>query len=157
MPAHVEVWRSVRKKGETKNEKSRRTIALPGYVVAILADYRRRQVESRERNGHVREGIVYVFGTRNDSVKDAGNVRRYFQTIVEDAEVEGNWTPRELRHTFVSWMSDQGAAEELIADVVGHKKTSTTRTVYRHQLRPVITKGADLLDEVFGETLEESS
>jgi hypothetical protein len=54
-------------------------------------------------------------------------------------------------------MSDQGAAEELIADLVGHKKTSTTRTVYRHQLRPVITKGADLLDAVFGEILQESS
>jgi hypothetical protein len=47
-------------------------------------------------------------------------------------------------------MSDEGASEELIADLVGHVKTSTTRTVYRHQLRPVITKGADLLDEVFG-------
>ncbi|MCC3761730.1 tyrosine-type recombinase/integrase [Glycomyces sp. TRM65418] len=153
----MEVWRSVRKKGETKNEKSRRTIALPGYVVEILAGYRTKQAESRERNGHGHERIVYVFGTRNDTVKDAGNVRRYFQTIVEDAEVEGSWTPRELRHTFVSWMSDQGAAEELIADLVGHKKTSTTRTVYRHQLRPVITKGADLLDGVFGETLQEPS
>jgi integrase len=38
-------------------------------------------------------------------------------------------------------MSDEGASEELIADLVGHVKTSTTRTVYRHQLRPVITKG----------------
>lgn len=54
-------------------------------------------------------------------------------------------------------MSDQGAAGELIADLVGRKKTSTTRTVYRHQLRPVITKGADLLDEVFSETLKEPS
>jgi hypothetical protein len=35
---------------------------------------------------------------------------------------------------------------------VGHKKNSTTRTVYRHQLRPVITKGIDLLDGVFAES-----
>lgn len=156
LPAHVEVWRSVRKKGETKNEKSRRTIALPGYVVTILAEYRIKQIEARARNDHEHERIVYVFGTRSDTVKDAGNVRRYFQTIVEDAGVIGSWTPRELRHTFVSWMSDQGASEELIADLVGHKKTSTTRTVYRHQLRPVITRGADLLDEVFGETVKET-
>ncbi|PRY57487.1 site-specific integrase [Glycomyces artemisiae] len=155
VPPHVEVWRSVRKKGETKNQKSRRTIALPDYVVAILAAYRLAQVESRERNGHEHERIVYVFGTRNDTVKDAGNVRRYFQTIVEDAKVPGSWTPRELRHTFVSWMSDEGASEELIADLVGHAKTSTTRTVYRHQLRPVITKGVELLEEVFSETLQE--
>jgi integrase len=156
LPAHVEVWRSVRKKGETKTHKSRRTIAVPGYVVAILADYRRAQAEARERNGHEHERIVYVFGTRGDTVKDAGNVRRYFQTIVEGAGVEGSWTPRELRHTFVSWMSDEGASEELIADLVGHVKTSTTRTVYRHQLRPVITKGVELLEGVFSETLEGS-
>ncbi|WP_100444181.1 hypothetical protein [Glycomyces xiaoerkulensis] len=52
--------------------------------------------------------------------------------------------------TFVSWTSDQGAREELIADPVGHRNT-TTRTVYRHQLRPVITEGAELLAEVFAE------
>ena len=54
---------------------------------------------------------------------------------------------RDLRHTFVSIMSDRGATIELIADLVGHKDTATTWKVYRHQLRPVITKGAELLDE----------
>lgn len=151
LPPHVEVWRSVRKKGDTKTEKSRRTIALPAYVVKILDDYRVRQIEGRKRNNHKYEGIVYVFGTRDDLVKDARNVRRYFKTIVARADVAGEWAPRELRHTFVSWMSDQGASEELIADLVGHRKTSTTRTIYRHQLRPVITTGAELLDEAFGE------
>jgi integrase len=151
---------SVRKKGDTKTEKSRRTIALPAYVVAILTDYATKQFESRKRNGHQYENIVYVFGTRNDTVKDARNVARYFHDIVTNDElgekIEGNWTPRELRHTFVSWMSDQGASDELIADLVGHKKTSTTRTVYRHQLRPVITKGTDLLDGVFAEEFREA-
>ncbi|MCC3761724.1 tyrosine-type recombinase/integrase [Glycomyces sp. TRM65418] len=156
LPPHVEVWRSVRKKGDTKNEKSRRTIALPSYVVTILLDYSAKQVESRKRNGHKHEGIVYVFGTRNDTVKDARNVRRFFQAIVKEAKIEGQWAPRELRHTFVSWMSDQGASDQLIADLVGHKKTSTTRTVYRHQLRPVITTGANLLDEVFEEEFREA-
>ncbi|WP_026929836.1 site-specific integrase [Glycomyces tenuis] len=156
LPPHVEVWRSVRKKGDTKTEKSRRTIALPSYVVAILTDYAVKQFESRKRNNHEYENIIYVFGTRNDTVKDARNVARYFQAIVTDAEIEGEWVPRELRHTFVSWMSDQGASDELIADLVGHRKTSTTRTVYRHQLRPVITKGTDLLDGVFAEEFREA-
>jgi hypothetical protein len=50
----------------------------------------------------------------------------------------------------VSWMSDRGASGPLIAGLAGHKKTSTTLTVYRHQVRPVITKGAEILDEAFG-------
>ncbi|MFC3495459.1 tyrosine-type recombinase/integrase [Glycomyces rhizosphaerae] len=150
LPPHIEVWRSVRVRGDMKTEKSRRTIALPSFVVRILADYQLEQIEDRKRNGHKYEGIVYVFGTREDTVMEAKNVRRYFKTIVERAKVEGNWVPKELRHTFVSWMSDRGVRDELIADLVGHKKTSTTRTVYRHQLRPVITRGAEILDEEFG-------
>ncbi|MCC3764455.1 hypothetical protein K3N28_15430 [Glycomyces sp. TRM65418] len=46
-------------------------------------------------------------------------------------------------------MSDNGARIELIADLLGHKDIATTWKVYRHQLRPVITKGAELLDEAF--------
>lgn len=40
MAPHVEVWRSVRAKGETKTPKSRRTIALPRQVVTILTAVR---------------------------------------------------------------------------------------------------------------------
>ncbi|WP_408612217.1 tyrosine-type recombinase/integrase [Glycomyces terrestris] len=68
---------------------------------------------------------------------------------VKDAKIEGTWTPREFRHTFVSLMAYAGVREELIADLVGHQRTSTTRTVYRHQLRPVITAGAEALDDLF--------
>jgi integrase len=153
---HTEVWRSVRVDGDTMTEKSRRTIALPAFVVTVLADYRLSPIEHRKRNGHKHEGIVYVCGTRGDTVKEARNVRRYFKEIVKQAKIEGSWVPKELRHTFVSWMSDQGASDQLIADLVGHKKTSTTRTVYRHQLRPVITTGANLLDEVFEEEFREA-
>jgi integrase len=46
-------------------------------------------------------------------------------------------------------MAYAGVREELIADLVGHQRTSTTRTVYRHQLRPVITAGAEALDDLF--------
>ena len=37
LPPHVEVWRSVRKGGDTKTRKSRRTLALPDEVVRVLA------------------------------------------------------------------------------------------------------------------------
>ena len=38
---------------------------------------------------------------------------------------------------------------EEIARLAGHKQTSTTELVYRRELRPVITTGAELMDEVF--------
>ncbi|WP_026928800.1 tyrosine-type recombinase/integrase [Glycomyces tenuis] len=150
---YVEVWRSVRLGGDTKTQKSRRTIALPSFVVSILTAYRVHEELEREEAGRSRERMVFVFATSNNTERDPANVRRDLRAVVAAAEVPGNWTPREFRHTFVSLMSDQGANEELIADLVGHKRTSTTRTVYRHQLRPVVTKGAELLDRAFKDGL----
>ncbi|MFD7616942.1 tyrosine-type recombinase/integrase [Streptomyces sp. NPDC059802] len=57
--------------------------------------------------------------------------------------------PRELRHSFVSLLSDHGIPLERIAMLVGHSSQATTEAVYRKQLRPVITQGAEAVDEIF--------
>jgi integrase len=59
------------------------------------------------------------------------------------------WTPRELRHTFVSLLSNNGMAIEEIIRLVGHSSSNVTETVYRHQIRPVITIGAEAMDKIF--------
>jgi hypothetical protein len=46
-------------------------------------------------------------------------------------------------------MSEQGVPVEEIARLVGHSTTSTTETVYRKELRPVISTGAEVMDAVF--------
>jgi integrase len=60
-----------------------------------------------------------------------------------------DWTPRELRHTFVSLLSDSGVPIEQIADAVGHSSIRTTEVVYRHQLRPVTSAAAIALGPLF--------
>ncbi|WP_319461368.1 tyrosine-type recombinase/integrase [Micromonospora sp. RTP1Z1] len=59
------------------------------------------------------------------------------------------WTPRELRHSFVSLLSDSGVSIEQIADLCGHSGTTVTESVYRHQLRPVLLSGAVAMDRIF--------
>lgn len=46
-------------------------------------------------------------------------------------------------------MSDNGVPIETIADLVGHASTAVTEEVYRHQLKPVITKGAETMNAIF--------
>src|SRR5208283_3640403 len=48
------------------------------------------------------------------------------------------WTPRELRHSFVSILSGHDVCLEDISDLVGHSSTSFTETVYpsRDPVRP---------------------
>ena len=59
------------------------------------------------------------------------------------------WTPRQLRHSFVSVLSDSGVPVEEISQLVGDNGTSVTELVYRHQLRPVIQTGGTVMDRLF--------
>ena len=61
----------------------------------------------------------------------------------------GGWTPRELRHSFVSLLSDSGVPLEEISQLVGHKSTAVTKPVYRKQIRPVLQSGAVAMDRIF--------
>ena len=83
---------------------------------------------------------------------DPANVRRDLRRalrLVPGLDPK-DWTPRELRHSFVSLLSDAGVPVEMIPQLVGHRGTSVTEIVYRHEIRPVIQTGAILMDELFG-------
>jgi integrase len=139
----------VRKHGETKTRKSRRTIALPKQVVEVLQEHMRWQKQERALRGLEWSPTGRVFTTRSGEPLDAANVRRDFRAIVKKAGLKPEWTPRELRHSFVSLLSDHGIPLETIALLVGHSSQTTTEAVYRKQLRPVITKGAEAMDDIF--------
>ena len=90
-----------------------------------------------------------MFTTHVGTALDAGNVRKMFKRVSKVAGVGDGWTPRELRTSFVSLMSHHGVSIEEIARLAGHASTRTTEVVYRRELRPVITTGAEIMDEVF--------
>jgi integrase len=145
VPPSISVLRSVREGGDTKTRKSRRRIAIPRRCVDALTAH-------RASLGHVPDGEALVFGTRNGTELDAHNVRRAFRRIVAAADLDPTaWTPRELRHSFVSLLSDSGMPLEQIGRLLGHNGTAVTERVYRHQLRPVLEEGAAAMDGIFGE------
>ena len=149
---HAMVWRSVRAGGDTKTRKSRRTLALPQRCVEALREHRARQHRERAEAGERWTDHDLVFASEVGTELDSANVRRGFRRIAADAGLDAaEWTPRELRHSFVSLLSDEGVPIEQIARLVGHTGGSAvTETVYRKQLRPVIEDGATVMDRVFG-------
>ncbi|MEV8411265.1 tyrosine-type recombinase/integrase, partial [Streptomyces niveus] len=144
----------MRKHGKTKTRKSRRTIALPKQVVDVLVEHMRWQRQERTLKGTEWSPTGLVFTTRSGEPLDAANVRRDFRAIVKKAGTAPEWTPRELRHGFVSLLSDHGIPLEKIALLVGHSSQATTEAVYRKQLRPVITQGAEAMDVIFASSDE---
>jgi integrase len=109
-----------------------------------------KQSEERLKAGPLWHDGGLVFTSAVGTPLDAAHVRRAFKKICDDAEIGADWTPRELRHTFVSIRSEQGVPVKEIAHLVGHSNTSTTETVYRKELRPVISTGAEIMDNIFG-------
>jgi integrase len=149
-PPFMMVWRSVRAGGETKTRKSRRTLKLPQRCVDVLRDHQARQEDIRHAAGGRWQDNDLVFPSRVGTPADASHIRHSFRKVVAAARLDPRqWTPRELRHSFVSLLSDADVPIEHISRLVGHSSTTTTETIYREQIRPVIVHGADVMDRLF--------
>jgi integrase len=145
----VAVYRSVRAKGETKTRRSRRVLQLPERVVAALRAHHRRQTAERLQAGDAWQDHGLVFCRQDGTALDRWQVRRELGQIAKAAGLGERWTPRELGHSFVSILSASDVPLEAISQLVGHVSTGITETVYRHGIRPALTKGAAAMDEIF--------
>jgi integrase len=146
IPPSMALVRSVRAGGDTKTRKSRRALALPQRAVdALQALWETRTCAHHETV----ECPCLVFVTRTGRPLEARNVRRDFRKVVDMSGLFGKeWAPRELRHSFVSLLSDAKVPVESISRLVGHRSTMVTETIYRKQLRPVIEGDAEVMDRI---------
>jgi len=137
--------------GALKTQQSRRTLRMPAPVRSALAALRREQAADRLRLGefYIASGLVFADSAgRPVWPQDVG---RAFKSLCEQAGLGRDWQVRELRHTFVSQMSQAGVDLEVIADHVGHTNSNVTRAVYRHQLADEIGTAAQVFDRLYGE------
>jgi integrase len=151
VPPSIMVWHSVRAGGKTKTRKSRRTLKLPQRCVAALLFHHELQDKQRTAAGKTWKDHGLVFASARGTPRNRNNVLRSFRAIVAKTTLTaGDWTPREMRHSFVSLLSDSGVPVETIAQLVGHAGGSqVTETVYLKQIRPVLLGGADAMDRIF--------
>jgi len=140
----------VRHGGDTKTAKSRRTLGLPQAVIDALREHRVQQDEEKAAAAELWRDTGLVFTSMVGTELDAANVRRYFRGICRTAGIGEDWAPRELRTSFVSLLSASGVPVEEIARLAGHSSSRTTEVIYRKELRPVLVKGAEVMDQIFG-------
>ena len=145
----ISVWRPVRAHGDTKTNRSRRTLKLPEIAVEALRGQRQRQARERAEAGELWQEPGLVFTTSVGTAYESHNLRRDFRRVTAAAGLGVRWVPKELRTSFVSMMSYQGVPVEEIARLAGHASSRTTEVIYRRELRPVITTGAEVIDQIF--------
>jgi len=92
-----------------------------------------------------------VFTQPDGKAYDAPAAREDFRALLTVARIDNPraWTLRETRTTFVSVMSHNGVAREVIADMCGHTLETLERH-YRKVLAPVHQQAASVIDAVFG-------
>ena len=77
------------------------------------------------------------------------NMRRAFQTLCKRAGLGDGWITYELRHSFVSLVSDQLDDLIKVADLAGHVDTRTTEG-YRHAVRQSLPHAITAWDSLLG-------
>jgi integrase len=134
-----------------KTESSRRTLALPRHVAAALKALRTAQAADKLRLGR-------RYGDQGPRVRPPGRPSYWreaiwlgFRKLCGDAGIGGDWHPHELRHSFVSVLSDAGVSIEDSADAAGHSSPFVTERVYRHQISDKAPpRAAQAMDRIFG-------
>jgi integrase len=118
---------------------------MPAAVVSALTALAAEQVGDRLAAGEAYDGRNLVFADETGRPVHREPVRTRLAAICGAAGIPA-YAPREMRHTFVSVLSDSGMSIEEIADAVGHTNSYITKTVYRHQLRDEISAAATAWD-----------
>lgn len=126
--------------------KTRRKGAI-GLHPLVVAALRHHRAEMHLLGRYDADG--FVFCTRNGTAISVSNLRRSFKRLCERARLGEGWTTYDLRHSFVSLVSDKIDDLSKVADLVGHSNTKTTEG-YRHPVRETlphaITAWNQLLD-----------
>jgi site-specific recombinase XerD len=106
-----------------RTRKSRRALTLPQRAIDAL----RALWEARTCGHFQTQCACLVFVTKTGTALEAHNVRRDFRKVMDAAGLVGKeWTPRELRQSFVSLLPDAGVPLENISRLVGHRSTTVT-------------------------------
>ena len=119
-----EVSGHVRLKPYPKSRAGRRSVPLPGFAVAALAEH-------RQRFGNHPDGLVFVAST------GAPLKRGTFRAKVWKPSLQRAGLPlalrfHDLRHSYATWLVSDGVPVNDVAKVMGHEQTSTTLNRYTH-------------------------
>ena len=137
---------------DLKTERSKRTLEMPAAVRSVLRALQRQQAADRLAIGVTAyAGHGLVFARADGRPESRGEVLARFKEVTKTAGIGPDWTLRDLRHTFVSVLSDAGTDIEAIADAAGHVNSVVTKTTYRHQIADKISSAAVAMDGVFGQ------
>jgi len=130
--------------GPPKTKRGTRRIRLPQLAVDALRDHRDRM----EAEG--RGDVKLVFCDRVGGPLRRQNVqRRSFKPLLDAADCS-DIRFHDLRHTYATLALAAGVPIRVVADTLGHSRTSVTMDIYAHVLPAQESVSAEAMDAAFG-------
>lgn len=131
---------------EPKTARSRRSLAIPAFVVAALREHRARQLAERLSAGEATaDGLVFVSPVGRPL--NGGWVSHRWRAIATAAGVDVTF--HGLRHTNATILRDRGIPEDVRMSRLGHTTTGMARR-YAHATEGPERAAAAALDEAIG-------
>ena len=137
----------IRKKGMVakragKNDKSLRTIPLPGFAIAALRKHRERQAQERAFAGEDWKERGLVFTTTIGTPIQPGKLLQHFHGVLEALKIDRRRF-HDLRHTAASLLLAQGATLHEVKEILGHSQIALTANLYGHAYTSVLRGTVD--------------
>ena len=134
---------------ETKNDKSRRRIPFPSYLVQKLIEHKRQQNEDRLKLGPAWEDYNLVFPSEVGTPYAIWNLhRRHFKPILKKAELP-DMRLYDLRHSFATLLLAKREQTKIISEMLGHSSVKITSDIYQHVDEPMMREATDVLESMF--------
>lgn len=134
---------------EPKTARSRRTIALPRRVVAVLRAHRARQLEDRFVAGPGWQEWGLVFATEIGTPLHRSDVLHALHRHLAAADLP-TMRFHDLRHACASLLLAQGVHPRVVMETLGHSTIGQTMDTYTHVLPVLQRDAATRMDEVLG-------
>jgi integrase len=116
---------------EPKTGHSRRTIPIPEVCLAALRHHRAQQAEEKLALGPAYHDHGLVFCHAHGGPIDPRSLTRYFSQVLERAGLPAIRL-HDARHTYATWLLEQGVSPKVVQTMLGHSDIGTTLNIYSH-------------------------
>lgn len=146
--------------GQTKTERSRRTIPLPTDARATITQQQERIMKLKADAGVHWKESGWLFPSEVGTLVPYDNARRAWQTAISRAQSHAQQhyqkkeadlpviTPHDIRRTFISLALRRGVKPEVVARIVGHTSPLITLRIYREIFDDEMDEAADLIADL---------
>ncbi|MCL6634894.1 MAG: site-specific integrase [Peptococcaceae bacterium] len=131
-----------------KNETSARVISLPAFLVDMLRQHKKGQVETRLKVGDMWQGSDRIFTTWDGRPMHPDTVSSWFPKFLKRHDLPP--LPfHGLRHTAATMMINAGVPAKVVSGHFGHANIGTTYDIYGHFLRSADKEAANRLEQTY--------